>query len=1702
MKHSKRLLSGVLSLAIAGSLCTSWIPAVYAAEPEAADTGQTTEITLQKTGSIHAKLRMDFSITKEQFAKSDAKIELYQNDKIIATSKLTEDGNLTFTESAAPDTVKPAGDVALTVEGDTVKYVDVTITGLSAESGSNTYTLKLTGKQFKSYTSPVLTLDTYSKGIILGTGDATFTYGDLNGDEKVDAADVDVIETALSASVQDTDKDLNGDGKLDVTDLAIIVKAAAAAGDADATDDADVRDTEVIPARAVDFSAMEATLQELKSTQKVEGDLSSLFTETVGTVSDNSVKIIPLAGADEIQLPIPLATASNSQGIEMEQVEITSPAANPLEKGTLIVESGDDKTFYFKFDESTPEGVYLLESREGHRTVTINLGKKVPVKKITIKVDVTGDEPVVVEQIKFLQDIVPEDLAPANTTVEGLTAQSGSEEITLTWKEFPNITGYRVYYGTSRDAMTQQIDSETNRCTVTGLENLTTYYFAVAPVSGDWEGDKSEVVSAAPQPDSEPGAPDNVSIAEADTSLRVSWNKTENATYYQVFYRVKDSGDWIQFGENITATSAIITGLTNGTEYEVKVRAGNSVGLSEDSVIATGTPAGEEMIEAGFPAEGRIDADQIESIVMADPTNYNAEMCPNFDVKDLVDNNTGTYWIANNWWYNSSITYTFKEPVDMNYVLVAPYLDDRYKNRIDNYSVTARDEAGNVLTQLNGRTAPALGGDNYIIFSFPETKGIKSLTVGMGEKAGGPRVSISEIAFYKSDLLAEEIAGLFADDAYTTLKSDVTAETVDQLSERLNRLSSFYMDVDLLSKELKLAGALLGGKTDVESIGLVKQDFQTRSAAADSSYGQTAGALQPLGVIANAGATVAVYADLPGDEPVYIVPSQFYGETGAWKGTPVRLENGRNYINVEKIGSLSDTRGGMLYVTYAGGEPEKITIHVLAEYGKETSGAKVTIAPILEMSDWYKLSETQRKERISSYIDELKTYINGSESDSWKKTGIRNATEISTPSVLLSVPATQVLAGLGGKTESTAVMTQNLYHSLQAWEELLFLANKTQGIIDADASIGSYEYPMQTRQNIRYSRMFGNAFMFAAGEYVGIEYNETSGMVSGKPLDQQSGDGENGLFGWGIAHEIGHNMDKIGYAEITNNIYSLVAQTADSSGQMTGKSRLELNNIYESVFDKTALGKPGQAGNVFVQLGMYWQLHLAYDGGGDVMNGGDSLDFFNKFFTAYKSGSYNGSGISGVSKDEKIALIASQVANRDLTEFFTRWGMELSDAVKAELAKYDKETRDIWYLNDESRRLRLSGATAADDVSVALSAEVQENTDGQDGSSVTLTIQTTGANDNIQGYEILRNGTPVKFLTSNGESSQTYVDEIGSANNVAVSYSVRAIDKLGNEAAEAKAGDVRVSYDKTIDQSLYDIERDGDGNVIITAKSGLLTTSGVKITGSNVPAEGSFTVRVSEDADAAVASLEDADSAGSADSVWTVAKQGDFSRNEVTTADTFLNYFNYLGAPAEDTRIGLYDAAKIVITGIPESVALNNIYLLSYPGDNIAFTEGASVGILKEDYTYETTEGAETIKAGTVVVTGSYRGSPVYNSVRVVGRFQSMTPGSDDAATVKEQTLEGETLLFAEVYAEKSTSDISDGFFLFIPQDQELFKQVNEDDPDNDSAGSEVLIELKAQMWRAVDDQGTNSRMTSDTVFISAPRYDSMTYIVLESDAA
>ncbi len=1640
IKTPKRMLSLLLAGAMLGSVFTP--TRAFAAQDSRSAT----------TGQISATLRLDYPQEIGQLESRKVQVELKKGSQSLgklSLAKSQESAKL----SQYPASVTVKNSEGGTPEGQWPGSVDVSISNLP----TGDYQLKFTGEGYCDRTVD-LTLRDYSKHVTIGTGDATFALGDFNGDNVVNDKDRSLlIEKLGSKESRDLAQfDLNGDGEISVVDLSYVTRNVGATGD--------VILTKTALLNAVDVGETET---ELEKTTKVTGDLNNLFQP-----NGQTVKLEPTEeNQNEIQIPVVLTRMSH-----LEAVQINTPSGSgEVENGYVTVTYEDNETEKIPFGSVLPKDIHALSNH----VITVNLGRRVAVKEITITVvKDSNDKYVTIESIQFLEDIVPENPVAPNSEVKNVAATAGSEKVSLTWSELPNVAGYRVDYWPKEDSNSKNsLTVNVNKAEVSGLDNNEVYCFTVTPVDGSWQGVTSPVVEAEPVPSSAPKAPDMVNLGEQDGALSVSWKKAENATYYKVFYQVKNSGEqWTQAGEQLATTSTTISGLTNGTTYSVYVISGNSIGESGRSRISEATPKATDFSRPnGIPTEGMVARDEIKSIRLADANNVSDS---SFNPEFLIDGDFKTSWTARTWSWNEHIITTFQEPIDLNSAIWTPRMDGNYPQWLRVYSVTvwyANDDLnkpGHLLVpdpEGGGRDDGATGNSScmstwpavrnepaktrFAVLPFGPVKGVKQISVAV-EQVGYNLTSCSELMFQKYDptkCLPEEIAALFTDELHTQLKSGTTQGQIDALRERLNGdEKNYYLYVDALADELKLAEELLKKE---KGSSVVIEGIESRNPVKDNEYGQGGSLLQPLGVAAEAGSEITIYATgIPEGQKVEVTATQFNAEANAWSAKAGALINGRNVLTIPKIGSQNTPRGGSLYITYSGAGAENIKLHV----------RRATDIPMLNLTNWYTMDDAARNSAIKAYTEELADYVKvGIQDNDWK-----NVTEISTPTVLLSLAANAANSGLGNGDK-----VKQLTNSVLAWEDLMHICKTTQGI---DNTYDKND--MRTRQNIRCMQMFSGAFMYAAGSHIGIGYGSCPGMVGGTPIAQLDQNATaNNLFGWGIAHEIGHNMDKLGKAETTNNIYSIMAQTYDGK-QNTLASRLEKSNKYPKVFQKVAEGIPGASNDVFVQLGMYWQLHLAYD------DGAAPMDFYNKFFKAWKKGTYfNGAS----SYDDKFALTASAVAGKDLTEFFTRWGMTLSEGTKKKLETYAKEDRAIWYLSDQSRRDRLAGKTAS-------TGEVSVTAAKKDDKTITLTLSTENLNGGgvLQGYEILRkdSGTAGEFKSIAFTSEGTYDDVIGSANHRTFTYKVVAYDTLGNVVGAAESQEMRIAYDKTVGADQYDITRNEDNSVTIALKKET-AVSGLKISGDNRPKEGDFTVAIT-------CSVENAEDK------TTIARSGNFKENNQAVDDnnSYLTYFQKPGAGAEDTRIWTYDAKTVTITGIPADMNLANVQLVSYAGDDVSFLDGGFTGVLSEDYKYG--DGADqTIPKGTLVILGNYRGNPVFQKIRIEGEFTKteVTDQGEGSTTVETRPMDGKLLMFAEIPEDGEVSDISDGIFIFIPNVQREAELQGESS--NCSGVNLLPSRIRAVLYRTdMPETAGDARVSAETLWTNAPGGTDLPTVVLKAE--
>jgi hypothetical protein len=171
-------------------------------------------------------------------------------------------------------------------------------------------------------------------------------------------------------------------------------------------------------------------------------------------------------------------------------------------------------------------------------------------------------------------------------------------QLTVTWEAAAGAESYEVFYGTDeetnngaeRPAETRPNVTYygTSAALITSLSNGTTYYVWVKALNSNGET-FSEAASGTPRKAiSPPETPKNINVARLDGQLLVNWDIADGAAGYEVY--LENNGGWEKKLET-AGHGGIISELTNGTEYTLRVRAVNSAGPSGYSASAMGAPA-------------------------------------------------------------------------------------------------------------------------------------------------------------------------------------------------------------------------------------------------------------------------------------------------------------------------------------------------------------------------------------------------------------------------------------------------------------------------------------------------------------------------------------------------------------------------------------------------------------------------------------------------------------------------------------------------------------------------------------------------------------------------------------------------------------------------------------------------------------------------------------------------------------------------------------------------------------------------------------------------------------------------------------------------------------------------------------------------------------------------------------------------------
>lgn len=1662
-----------------------------------------------------------------------------QSEELVIQSQATDIGQVHVSVGAAVILEK---ELTLTVELTGQESKTITLPSDKDEPGAKrmvsfeklqegTYTLKVTAPGFTDYTQDIEVkgraytvnlLTGFVKGYTYENGvphPGVILLGDVEKDGIIDDMDRDKLTDAIDAGVFSAETDLNGDGITDLADLEYFADSYQENGDTQAFAEDSVSADAVTPKAGADTA--------------VEGNLADILT------GSGSVFLKPINGEISEEHPVVLEFEMlENTDTQADGILIKTSKENPVSKAivdvTYMNEDGTEETVTVPVEENVQ---FLLTQSEIHPeidengNIQINLGSQIAVKKVTLtiigmKKDNNLAEISKVQFLNGMENRIPE---PQMDIPQHLEVEEGSREFVLTWDPCQNVTGYEVLISSEGKEETRM--AKAPALTVSSFQekelvNKTEYHVQVQSVNGTWRSGYSDAVTAIPRAEKVPDAPDNVSAVGKYKSIDVSWKKMKDTDFYRLFYRESGTEDVYQVIDNITENHYTITELKDKTKYELYLTGVNELGEGKPSlksVVQTESLDPVEMpeyklintAEEGSVGRHIVSAARGRGEMRDSPLDTEGKTA-----WGMVDHNPASYFYTADWdegasypdFNNKGFTFEF----DQNYTIDT--IGFHELNELGSLTASAVEywDAGTGQFQrLSGvkvERRSDSNGKHYYFIRLADPVQTSKLRFSLGRGNGYIReITVSEVYFYHYDSLEDDIMALYEDGFHTVLKEEVNQGTIDALRTRLEvkdtASGEYHPDKERLERELKNAEDILNG--DLSNPVEIYNTITTK----DVSRGFSGlNAWQPAGITAAAGEEVTIFVghntlQTGANTNLQLIATQYHAESSAMSQTIATLKVGRNDITIPKIGSTDAERGGALYIQYTGNNVnDRYAVRV-------NGGVRVPRLDLYQITD-----PAERLARAEKYVEELKTYTAQVETmhqelhqDSenalvkypyQKENCILEASDILMDSMMLSIPAKQILTGCSQDA-------QTLLDSLNAMEDMMYLFYQHKGL-NKDAESEVDRLP-KGHLNIRYQRMFAGAFMYAAGNHIGIEWNETAGLASAKPVQSENGKYVSGqYFGWGVAHEIGHNINQGNYAiaEITNNYFAQLAQAQDTDESVRWK--------YADLYEKVTSGTVGRSPNGAIQLGMYWQLHLAYDDGYNYKTYENYEDQLNNLFFArvdtYARTPAKAPAPGGIAlklagdKDQDLMRLSCAAAEKDVLEFFKRWGMIPNEETISYAGQFEAEKRAIYYVSDASRVYRLehdgSGLDAEGTVN-AVSSNTSATVNANNTSQVDFVLgaENIPAED-VLGYEIVRttiSGGEVQKELAGFATEETFRDHIVTVNNRVITYEVTLVDKYLNRSAVKTLEPIKIEHDGSLEKDFWTVTTEnlkatseaapGHEADNVTCKP-QITEPIVNAVDNN--SETTYTAIVEKTTGEAAITMEFNkfhvisgfkytvdDAVGkekriqdytiyfrAEDGKWIEAAKGTFGDGEVQTV--------YFGN-TDGKYVGTYraDAVKLVISGQKgEEIAVSELDVLGVTGDNVDFystqESTPAIGKLASDFKYGDKE-SDVIPKDSIIFTGFYKGNPAYNVVLLYDQDGNIVGGVDADGNLKAQQI-----ILADVPDTGVIQDVSGGTWIYWIEPED---QMNLDG-----------LRVRAELYR-VNNAQTNEgqRLVSDSLFREIP---------------
>lgn len=686
-------------------------------------------------------------------------------------------------------------------------------------------------------------------------------------------------------------------------------------------------------------------------------------------------------------------------------------------------------------------------------------------------------------------------------------------------------------------------------------------------------------------------------------------------------------------------------------------------------------------------------------------------------ITNAVDGNLDTYWETNKSNTNdftNEVEIEFKEAVELNRVVYGARKSDNkgFAKEFEIYaSTTSKGDTYQLVATGNHNKVSGLVEAK---FNPTEFKRIKFKFKNSDQNWA----TLSEIAFYKQDVVSDKVDKLFTNGLMNELKAEFKSmEAIAKIEEEVNN----HPLKEALKINIEIAKDILNN-VDVnnESIVTASQRGDANSQASKYKIARTSFSLETFGRYVVPGETIQVFVDA--DENG-VMPKLVLGQIADDRNGWVRRYSLNPGLNTITAPSYSNMKPAVVYIENGALPNEQA-------YAPRVRLVGGTAFPVYYHG---KTNPEEFEKELEKYVEKISTNDDDF-SNGVPENVVYNVAELVSENNTISTSAAGALRGV----QELKPIGKTVSDTMDEWEIMWKEFQKISGNFENNSDPTKFYNAKFT------SRVFTKGpYGWSDWGYTGYNGGNSARRDGGFFKDIVKPFSAPGNDSWAYFHEWGHsiNSSSMEHSEVTNNIYSVIMRKLINNSDA---DRVDWNSLY-----KRFSGEKVNHG-YWTYLGILEQVQYYY--------GEDTYAKASNIARINPDGIMNGLG----SNLERLVIGLSLATETDLTTFFEDWGyVKATDKMKEKVSHLPKPNVKLEYMNTIGRGYEGTGFSKDAKVDIQSLKINKENTE------ISLTYNIDAANkDASMGYEILRDGevvgytTRTSFVDKNIDINKNYTYEI------------------------------------------------------------------------------------------------------------------------------------------------------------------------------------------------------------------------------------------------------------------------------------------------------------------------------------------------------